>query len=518
MNLHQIRSFCAIVAEGSFSRAAESQHLTQPTISAQMQALERALGSRLLDRSAQGVRLTQAGRAFHAYALQILELVDRAQSELDALKGLARGVLDVAASTVPGHYLLPSALAQFRQRYPGVQVRLSLANSQEVRLGIHDGRHEVGLVGEQVRDDRLTYTPLTTDQLVAIVRPDHPLGGRLRLVARDLLGEPLVVREPGSATRATLERALGAAGFDPGDLQIMLELGSAEAVKLAVRSTPALAVVSEWSVRDEVRNGKRTYHYQRKVEPRVCGRALLEAFAQEIDVVINRVVVYDLVVAQRQWLVESHQDWGVRNLVLVGGESHDVTYPGPSVNEATRLITQELNPQWRADQQYLCGGIAIATRRHREPRYDEPQRMLAKMAAGIEFFSTQVLYESESICQLLRDYAQACAEQKLTPRRIFLSFAPVGHVRHLEFMKWLGVKVSAKTEAALQDSSDVGEGSLQICEEVFTEILEFRQRQGLEVPLGLNVGPLVAGNFALSLDLVQRLTHQVRVCQAACAP
>jgi DNA-binding transcriptional LysR family regulator len=255
MNFHHVKAFCTIVSEGSFSRAAERLHLTQPTISAQIQSLEKSLRTRLFDRSAQGISLTQPGRIFHPYALQLLELSERAEQTMDELQGLKHGKVEVGASTVPGHYLLPQALTQFKAAHSGLEVTLSVSNSQDIRNGVREGRFELGMVGERVRDERLTYEQLAQDRLVVAMRPEHPLATRSSLRAAELVGEPLVIREHGSGTRSALERELAALGLSTGDLNIFMELSSIEASKLAIRAADALAVLSEWSVRDEARLG-----------------------------------------------------------------------------------------------------------------------------------------------------------------------------------------------------------------------------------------------------------------------
>ncbi len=255
MNFQHVKSFCTIVSEGSFSRAAERLHLTQPTISAQIQALEKTLRTRLFERSAQGISLTQAGRVFHPYALQILEVSERAEQAMDHLQGLAVGSLEVGASTVPGHYILPAALARFKQERPGVDIHLAVSNSQEVRAGLREGRFELGMVGEKVRDERLKFEPILQERLVAVVRPGHPLAAQSTLTGEDLLQQPIVMREHGSGTRSTLEQSLSQAGIPADELQVFLELGSTEAVKMAVRQTDSLAVLSEWAVKDEERLG-----------------------------------------------------------------------------------------------------------------------------------------------------------------------------------------------------------------------------------------------------------------------
>ncbi len=255
INLQHVRAFCAIVAEGSFSRAADTLHLTQPTVSAQIQALEREVGARLIDRSAQGLSLTQPGRTFHSYAVQLLELASRSQEAMEQLQGLARGRLDLGASSVPGHYVLPPLLVRFKQEAPGVEISLCVANSHDIRTGVHEGGFEIGVVGEQARDDRLVFEPVCRDRLVAICRPEHPLASRNELHAADLAATPLVMREQGSGTRATLERALARATPPVERLNVWLELGSTEAVKMAVRAADVVAVLSEWTVADEVRQG-----------------------------------------------------------------------------------------------------------------------------------------------------------------------------------------------------------------------------------------------------------------------
>ena len=255
MNFQHVKSFCAIVSEGSFSRAAERLGLTQPTISAQIQSLEKGLHTRLFERSAQGISLTQSGRVFHNYALQIMELTGRAEQAMDELQGLTRGRVELGASTVPGHYVLPQALALFKAKVTGVHVSLDVSNTQEVRHGVREGRFELGMVGERVRDERLTYTPIVRDQLRVVMRPEHPLADKECLTLEEFRRQPLIVRESGSGTRATLDHAVATQGLDPAGQAVFLELSSAEAIKTALRSVDAVAVLSEWAVKDEERMG-----------------------------------------------------------------------------------------------------------------------------------------------------------------------------------------------------------------------------------------------------------------------
>jgi DNA-binding transcriptional LysR family regulator len=255
MNYQHVKTFCAIISEGSFSRAADSLHLTQPTVSAQIKALETYLRTRLFERSAQGISLTQSGKTFHPYAIQLLELASRASEAVEQVEGLARGHLEVGASSVPGHYILPRYLVEFKQRAPGVEISLSVSNSHDVRTGVHEGRFELGVIGERVRDERLTFEAVIDDQLVAVMRPENPLRSQASLSPADLASCPLILRERGSGTRATFERALAKIGVGIEKLDVWLELGSTEAVKMSVRNADAVAVCSHWAIADEVRSG-----------------------------------------------------------------------------------------------------------------------------------------------------------------------------------------------------------------------------------------------------------------------
>ena len=119
-----------------------------------------------------------------------------------------------------------------------------------------DGRYELGVVGERVRDERLAFEPVVRDQLLVVMRPEHPLANHDRLTLAELAEQRLVVREHGSATQATVDRALGEAGSEARQSKPFLQLGSVEAVKQALRAADLCAVLSEWSVRDEVASGQ----------------------------------------------------------------------------------------------------------------------------------------------------------------------------------------------------------------------------------------------------------------------
>ena len=273
----------------------------------------------------------------------------------------------------------------------------------------------------------------------------------------------------------------------------------------AVKSLPVTAVnIPE--VRDESREGERTYTYVKRMKPREFGACLREALPETVDLVINRVVVYRTMEQQKDWLENSYRDWGIRNLILVGGESNRIDYPGPSVAAAAKLVTQEVNAHLPADEQWFCGAITIPSRRRSDATRDEPARLIAKAEAGIEFFTSQVIYEADSTCRLLGDYSKLCQETGAAPKRIFIAMAPILQAKHLEFVRWLGVEIPPGIEGELlADESQVGEKSLAICERHFQQIRDFNEQLSLPIPLGLNVSPLIRSGFDLGVELASRL-------------
>lgn len=253
-------------------------------------------------------------------------------------------------------------------------------------------------------------------------------------------------------------------------------------------------------IHDEQRNGKRTHEFKPKADPRKFGRCLREAFRRPTTVVINRCTVLRDRETQETWLKETVQDYGISYIVLVGGESSRIRYPGPSVLEMASRI-RDFN-----GDTVTCGGITIPTRRSQQPARDEPNRLIEKCRHGIEFFTSQVLYEPQSTQRLLRDYQKRCDETGERPRRIFLSFAPISTKKDLQFLKWLGVEVPEEIETTLfKTSLGVGWRSVRIAEQILTDILDFVQAEGLRVPLGLNIEHITQRNFELSKDFIESL-------------
>jgi DNA-binding transcriptional LysR family regulator len=255
MDLRQLEIFAKVAELGSFSRAAEALHLTQPTVSEHIRTLEDELGVRLLDRLGRGTGTTRAGQLLLSYATRILALSREARQALEGFQGRMRGELVVGASTIPGEYILPVLLGRFREKFPEVSTTLVIGDSQAVVDWVVEGRVEVGVVGARLPRRGLEFRELMPDEEVVVVPAGHPWQGRAEISLDELAGAPLLIRERGSGTRAALEKALERAGIDLGALRIVGEIGSSQAIKQAVKAGMGITIISRLAVEEDCRQG-----------------------------------------------------------------------------------------------------------------------------------------------------------------------------------------------------------------------------------------------------------------------
>jgi DNA-binding transcriptional LysR family regulator len=255
VDLRQLEIFAKVAELGSFSRAADALHLTQPTVSEHIRTLEDEVGIRLLDRLGRGAVVTRAGHLLLSYAHRILALQREARQALDGFQGRMRGELVVAASTIPGEYILPPLMGRFKEKYPDVSITVLIGDSETAVDWVAEGRAELGLVGANAPRRGIVYRELFPDDLVVVVPVSHPWRDRTHLAMADLEGEPLIQRERGSGTRAALETALTGAGMRLSALRIVGEMGSTQAIKQAVRHGVGVSVISRRAVDEECRQG-----------------------------------------------------------------------------------------------------------------------------------------------------------------------------------------------------------------------------------------------------------------------
>lgn len=252
LNIHLLRIFMAVATTGSFRRAAETLHISQPAVSKAVQALEQQLHATLIDRAPRGLSLTATGKTLLPYAQQLFAVERAAEAALRDLDGLQRGRLAIGASSTIGIYLLPDLLGAFHRRYPGITLFLDIGNTQQVVERLQTLPLDMALVEGPVTMPNLTITPWRDDRLVIIAGPQHRLVTQQPVSLTQVQAEPLLMREPGSGTREVVEVALRAQQIV---WDITMELGSTEAIKRAVTAGLGLAIVSEATVAHELALG-----------------------------------------------------------------------------------------------------------------------------------------------------------------------------------------------------------------------------------------------------------------------
>jgi DNA-binding transcriptional LysR family regulator len=250
MNLEaRLRAFAAVAREGSFSGAAEQLYVSQPAISKHVASLEAEVGSQLVVRNRRGAHLTPAGELLADYVLRAEALLANARRALAAGGDAQVGTLAVAASGIPGTYLLPSVLARFHEQHPAVELDFRLSTSAGALDLVRAHEVELALVGGLTVPPELESEPLVEDEVVLVGPPS--LAGR-RLRAKDLDGLTWISREEGSATREAVESARWQVGLRSVRA---LELPSWESVKLAVASGAGIAAISRVALSSELETG-----------------------------------------------------------------------------------------------------------------------------------------------------------------------------------------------------------------------------------------------------------------------
>ncbi len=249
MNLSHLSVFHLIARRGSVSRAAEELHLSQPAVSKQLSSLERELSVRLFSRSGKGMVLTEAGLVLLSYSERLFALEAEAEQAIEEVRGSRRGRLGVGASTTVANYLFPPLLSSFHRRHPGVSLDLRVGNTAQVQAWLRQGEIALGFTEGLRPDEGIDSEVFGWDELV-LLTSTPPRGSMSPLELKDT---PLILREPGSGTRAVLEAVLSQHGIV---LEENLILGSTEAIKGAVMAGLGLAFLSRLAAETDLRAGR----------------------------------------------------------------------------------------------------------------------------------------------------------------------------------------------------------------------------------------------------------------------
>ena len=237
MSQAALRAFHLVAQAGGFSKAARAGGVSQPTLSAQVRALEEAHGVRLFDRRGRSVVLTPLGQNLHAVTARLFAAEDDANALLAGARNLARGHLRVAADSAA--HVMP-LLAKLKQCHPGLTFSLTVGNSSDVLRQVLDHAADVAVTAKQVSDPRVHSLRLRPDRLVLFVPRSHRWGSRKAVTLDALSGQDLVIRERGSITREVFEARLAEAGVKPGAL---IEVQTREAVREAVAAGFGIGII-----------------------------------------------------------------------------------------------------------------------------------------------------------------------------------------------------------------------------------------------------------------------------------
>ncbi len=238
----------------SFTKAAEELHMTQPAVTFQVRQLEEQYNTRLFDRTHNRISLTEAGRTVYESAIHIFELYAEMDNAVRELTGDVGGVLILGASSTIAEYMLPVLLGDFKKEYPDVSIRLKVSNSDGIVSQVENNTIDMGVVEAPVNNKNLVVEVCRTDELVLIVPPDHELANRETVSPKELVNYPFICREEGSGTREVMLESMSAdGGGSAGDLNVVMELGSLEAIKGAVEAGMGISVLSSATIVKELK-------------------------------------------------------------------------------------------------------------------------------------------------------------------------------------------------------------------------------------------------------------------------
>jgi DNA-binding transcriptional LysR family regulator len=255
MDTRQLHAFCEVVERKSFSLAAERLGVTQPAVSLQVRALEKRLGTQLLDRSGRRVEPTEAGAKLYKSAQRLLALEEEIVSELaEDATGELTGTLEIGASTGPGGVILARLLCRFADDHPTLHVALSVFDTQTVVERIADRTLELGVVGAAPRHRGVDYEPFLRDTVILVAPPGHRFANRT-VTLEELRTERLILMQEGAGVRQMLEEELRRAGTRLRDLAPAIELGLQESVTSAVRGGFGVTFISRSSVENDLAAG-----------------------------------------------------------------------------------------------------------------------------------------------------------------------------------------------------------------------------------------------------------------------
>lgn len=255
MDLWQLNIFCKVIELKSFSGAGKRIHLSQPTISSHIKALEDHFGCRLIDRLPKEALPTKAGQLLYNHARRILSLFEETETALAEFQGKMKGRLAIGGSTIPGGYILPKIVGAFSGHYPDVSISLSIGDTEKIINDTLSHDLELGIVGAKTENKNIIQETLIEDEMRLIIPADHEWSKKKCIDLKTLFKEPFIIRERGSGTLKSIKNSLVDKGFSIEDLKIIAEMGSTEAISQGIKSNVGVSILSTIAVEEELKCG-----------------------------------------------------------------------------------------------------------------------------------------------------------------------------------------------------------------------------------------------------------------------
>ena len=252
VSLRQLRVFECAATHRSFSKAAETLHLTQPGVSMHIKELETNAGLPLFERIGRKLYVTEAGQELLARAREILRALKDAEDTLDGLRGLRRGRINLAVVST-AKYFVPQLLARFGRDFPELEIRLAVNNRDSVIEQLVSNEVDLAIMGRSPQSIDTVAEPFAQNPHVIIAAPDHPLAACREIAVAAVAKEDFIVREPGSGTRLAMQQF-----FEEQSLtfKVGMEMASNETIKQAVMAGMGLSFISLHTIDLEIQTGR----------------------------------------------------------------------------------------------------------------------------------------------------------------------------------------------------------------------------------------------------------------------
>ena len=291
LTIRQLRALAAVQAAGSITSAANKLHLTQPAVALQLRNLQDLAGLPLIQRTSEGMVLTDAGREVQRLAERIEVALRDCEQLLDMIAGRSSGSVSIGAVST-AKYFVPFAIAAFSQQFPKIEVKLRIGNREDIRNALRGYELDIAVMGQPPSDVAVDMRPLGKHPHIIVAAAGHRLAGRRKLSAADLAGETFITREPGSGTRMLMEKFFQRTGLKAN---VGMEIDSNETIKQSVIAGLGIAFIPQHTVSHELQERRlvalkipglpvmRQWHAMRRADKILlpAARAMLDFLGKE---------------------------------------------------------------------------------------------------------------------------------------------------------------------------------------------------------------------------------------------